>query len=137
MAECLFCKIAKKEISSEVVYEDGISVAFLDINPCTTGHTMVIPKIHIDNILSLPDSIAGDFMNAIKTISNLLKKALKPDGFTIGINHGRSAGQIIEHLHVHIIPRWENDGGGSIHSVVTSRPTESLSVIREKIVNHK
>ncbi|MBI2591597.1 MAG: HIT family protein, partial [Candidatus Brennerbacteria bacterium] len=60
---------------------------------------------------------------------------LKPDGFTIGINHGEASGQAVDHLHIHIIPRWKNDGGGSIHGVVNNPPKESLEEIKKKILH--
>lgn len=131
--DCLFCKIINKEFSAEIVYEDENSVAILDVYPKAPGHAMVLPKVHAENILDLPgDKIEGVFM-AVKNVTALLKEALSPDGFTIGINHGKVSGQAIDHFHIHIIPRWLNDKGGSIHSVVDNQPTESISEIANKI----
>ena len=72
--------------------------------------------------------------SAVKEITGLLQEKLAPRGFTIGINHGRVGGQLVDHLHVHIIPRFEGDGGGSLHSVVKNPPKESISEIRDKII---
>ncbi|MFA5098650.1 MAG: HIT family protein [Candidatus Paceibacterota bacterium] len=127
--DCLFCKIANKEIPAQVVYESNDATAVLDVNPRAPGHTMVLPKVHAANILELPDSKIEGVFKAVKETTDLLAKKLKPDGFTIGINHGKVSGQTVEHLHIHIIPRWNNDGGGSIHSVVDNKPTESLEEI--------
>lgn len=135
--DCLFCKIANKEISANIIYEDDDSVAILDVHPKAPGHTMVIPKIHSENILDLPDDKIEGVFKAVKNATALLKKALLPDGFTIGINHGKVSGQAIDHLHIHIIPRWRGDGGGSIHSVIDNAPAEPLEKIAAKIRNFK
>ena len=127
--DCLFCKIINKEIPAHIIYEDDEVVAFLDIHPCALGHTVIVPKIHVNNILDLPDEKIGSVFERVKKLTGLLEKVLDPDGFTIGINHKEAAGQIINHLHIHIIPRWSNDGGGSIHSVVNNPPRENLEEI--------
>ena len=131
---CLFCKIVAKSIPAAVIYEDEFVLAFLDINPMTLGHTLVIPKIHAENILDLPDDQIDPFFQAVKKIVALLQERLELRGFTIGINHGKMSGQAIDHLHVHIVPRYEGDGGGSLHSVVKNPPQESLKEIQAKIV---
>ncbi len=131
---CLFCKIVAKSIPAAVIYEDEFVLAFLDINPMTLGHTLVIPKIHAENILDLPDDQIDPFFQAVKKIVALLQERLELRGFTIGINHGKMSGQAIDHLHVHIVPRYEGDGGGSLHSVVKNPPQESLEEIQAKII---
>src|SRR3989304_7116484 len=131
--DCLFCKIGQKQIASEVVYEDADTLAFLDIHPRAPGHTVVIPKVHAENVLDLSETLAAPTFLTVKKVSDMLNKALKPDGFTIGINHGRASGQAVDHLHIHIIPRWNDDGGTSIHSVVNNPPKESLKEILEKV----
>ncbi len=132
--DCLFCKIINKTIPAEIVYEDKDALAFLDIHPRAPGHTMILPKTHAENLLDLPNNKTGPVFTAVKKVTALLKKSLKPDAFTIGINNGRVSGQIIDHLHIHIIPRWKDDGGKSIHSVVDNPPKKSLDEIRKKIV---
>lgn len=128
--DCLFCKIAKKEIAAEVIYEDKETMAFLDIQPRAPGHTIVISKVHSENILDLNNENIGPTFLTVKKITGILKNALEADGFTIGINHGRVSGQAVDHLHIHIIPRFKNDGGHSIHSVVNNPPTENLAQIK-------
>ena len=130
---CLFCKISTKEVKAEVIYEDTNTLAFLDIQPKAPGHTMIIPKSHAENILNLKDEDIQPTFLTVKKIAGILSKALKPNGFTIGINHGRVGGQVIDHLHIHVIPRFDGDGGGSIHSVVHNPPKESLETIAELI----
>ena len=135
--ECLFCKIANKEIAADVVYEDGKTAAFLDINPRAPGHTMVISKTHSRNILDLNDEEIAPLFLTLKRVTAMIDESLKPDGFTIGANHGSVSGQVVDHLHVHVIPRWKGDGGSSIHSVVTNPPAEAPGTIAEKIKKSK
>ncbi len=137
MVDCLFCKIGSKEIPAEVVYEDDATLAFLDINPLAPGHTMIIPKKHSENILDLPQELVGPVFASVKKMTLILNKVLMPDGFTIGINHGRVSGQAIDHLHIHIIPRFKGDGGTSLHSIVHNPPKETLEEIKSKILNVK
>jgi len=132
---CLFCKVAAKTIPVAIIYEDASSLAFLDIHPVASGHALVIPKLHFGNILDLPDNQVESFFRVVKKVVALLQERLEPGGFTIGINHGRISGQTIDHLHVHIVPRYEGDKGGSLHSVVNNPPQDSLEVIQAKLVN--
>ncbi|MDO8504628.1 MAG: HIT family protein [Candidatus Liptonbacteria bacterium] len=131
--DCIFCKIGKKEIPADMVYEDNNSFAILDIHPVAPGHTMVLPKIHADNLLALPEEEIGPLFEAVKTVLGKLKRALGPDGFTVGINHGSVSGQEIDHLHIHLIPRFKGDAGSSINSVVNNPPKETIQEIAEKI----
>ena len=131
--ECIFCGIARKEIPAEIVREDERTVAFLDIHPRAPGHTVVVPRQHSPTLLELPDGEIGLLFSAVKYATRLLANALHPSGFTIGINHGSVSGQTVDHLHVHILPRFLGDGGGSIHSVVTNPPQESLAAVAAKI----
>ena len=137
MSDCLFCRIANKEVEAAVVYEDDAAIAFLDIHPRSPGHAMIIPKKHCENIIDLPEAEVGPLFVAVKKVTELLQKTLQPRGFTIGINHGRVSGQEIDHLHVHVIPRYDLDGGGSIHSVVNNPPRESMEETRSKILGQQ
>jgi histidine triad (HIT) family protein len=130
---CLFCKIVSKQIPAKIIFEDSHVLAFLDVAPRAIGHTMVIPKVHAPNILALPAEELAPLFDAVKKVDGMLSKALRPDGMTIGVNQGRASGQEVDHLHVHLMPRWHNDGEGSIQSVVNTPPQESLDVIAEKI----
>lgn len=133
--DCLFCKIANKEIPSKIIYEDAVAIAFLDIFPHAPGHSVIIPKAHIKNIIDLPEEGVGPFFSAVKHVATLLQHKLNPAGFTIGANQGKLAGQFVNHLHIHVMPRFEGDGGGSLHSVVTNPPKEGLDEIYKKIVS--
>lgn len=132
--DCIFCKIGAKEIPSEMVYEDDHALAFLDIAPRAPGHAMVIPKVHAATFLDLPEAEIGPLFAAVKAVTQKIEQALKPDGFTVGINHGDAAGQTVKHLHVHVIPRWKDDGGGSIHSVVDNAPKEPVADLAKRIL---
>lgn len=116
--DCLFCKIVAKEITCHKVWEDENVLAFLDIHPCAKGHTVIIPKKHFGNLseMSLADweIISGGLSSVLAKV----KEVLNPDGMNLGINNGKVAGQAVGHVHWHLLPRWEGDGGGSMHSIV-------------------
>jgi histidine triad (HIT) family protein len=131
--DCLFCKIGKKEIPAEMVYENDHAFAILDINPVSPGHTMVISKTHAKDLPELPKDEVGPLFEGVKVVLAKIQKALKPDGFTIGINQGLVSGQVVGHLHIHLIPRFAGDNGKSVHSVVMNPPNESLTDTAKKI----
>lgn len=108
--DCVFCKIIKKEIPAYIVYEDEKVIAFLDIAPVNPGHTLIVPKIHYENILDTPSKILEELILATKKIAKAVCDGIGYAGFNLGVNNGRVAGQIISHLHFHIIPRRINDG---------------------------
>ncbi len=136
MADCLFCRIVNKEIPAEIIYEDADTLAFLDVHPKTPAHVLVIPKTHAENLAALSDSQIPPLFSTVKKIGKLLRSVLKADGLTIGINEGRASGQEVDHLHVHILPRFENDRGGSIQSIVNNPPLQNLKQIKEKILKN-
>ena len=121
---CIFCKIIKKEIPNYTVYEDNNSLAFLDIMPRAKGHTVVIPKRHALTAADLTEEEMKDLFVAVKKTAAKIKATLKPDGFNIGWNDGTSAGQVVPHLHVHIMSRWNGDGGGNMHSIINNPGAE-------------
>lgn len=131
--DCIFCKIARKEIAAEIIYEDMHAVGFLDVSPCAMGHAVIVPKRHAETILDLHGGEVGTVFTAVREVTALLKKALHPDGFTIGINHGQVAGQAVMHLHAHVIPRYLGDGGKSVHSVVNNASQETIVSIANRI----
>lgn len=132
--DCLFCKIVDKKIPAQVLYEDDHVLVFLDVAPQAPGHTMVIPKEHARNIIELSSAEVGPLFLGVKRTAELLKNKLQPEGVTIGINQGRASGQEVDHLHVHLLPRWHGDKGSAIQSVVNNPPKESLEEMREKLV---
>ena len=116
MDDCIFCKIGRGEAPSYKVYEDEHALAFLDIHPLSKGHTMVIPKMHGGTILDLPEEEVAHLFRAVQKTTARVRDVIKPEGFTLGVNH--EIGQDVPHLHVHIIPRWNNDGGSNIHGII-------------------
>jgi len=134
--DCLFCKIAVGEILAKKVWEDENVFAFLDINPSSPGHTVVIPKKHASTMFEFSREELGVFFDGVKKVMQKIKDSkLAPQGFNVGINHNGVAGQEIMHLHVHIIPRWKNDGGESIQSIIKKHSQgESLESVLAKII---
>lgn len=110
MNDCLFCKIVSGEIPCYKVYEDKHCLAFLDIRPLNPGHTLVIPKQHSKNILEIDEKTLQEIIIIVKRLSNKIKTVLQCDGINIMINNEPAAGQIVFHTHIHIIPRFKDDG---------------------------
>jgi len=108
--DCVFCKIVKGEIGCAKVFEDNDVLAFLDVNPVSKGHCLVIPKIHFENIFNVEESILQKVIVAAKNISEKIKVSLQADGINLIQANGKVAGQEIMHFHLHIIPRHEGDG---------------------------
>lgn len=118
MPDCIFCKIIKGEVPNYTVYEDKAVLAFLDIFPHAKGHTVVVPKRHIDTYFDLSDDETDKLSAGIKKVMEKIQAVLKPDGFNVGWNQSPAGGQVVPHLHIHILPRYEGDGGGSMHSII-------------------
>jgi histidine triad (HIT) family protein len=118
MEECIFCKIVNGEIPSYKVYEDDNVYAFLDIEPCTNGHTVVIPKKHVQNMDFMDEMMCAKLFFGVKKTFDVLKDKFKIESANIGLNEKEEAGQLVQHIHFHIIPRKEGDNGGSMHSIV-------------------
>lgn len=133
--ECIFCHIVAGDIPNDTVREDEATLAFLDIHPHALGHTVVIPKQHVETIFGLNGDEVGAFYRSVQKTMKRIQEVLKPDGFTVGLNHGEDAGQAIPHLHVHIFPRWKNDGGGSLHSVINNPGSLTVSEIAKRFVS--
>ena len=109
MKECIFCKIANKETPCFGVYEDSLVKVFLDTNPVSEGHLLVIPKEHYRDIFETPDRILGRINQVCKKMALLFKEKLNVDGVNIVNASGAQAQQSVFHLHYHVIPRYNND----------------------------
>jgi len=107
--DCIFCKIINNEIPSYKIYEDEKILAFLDINPVNPGHTLVITKKHFKNMEEIPEEELCFLIKAVKKIGKAIKEGLEVKGYNINENNDKIAGQVIPHIHFHIIPRNEND----------------------------
>jgi len=108
--DCIFCKIAKGEVESEKVYDDDNFIGILDINPKAEGHSLIIPKNHYKTILDMPNSLGNEFIEAIKKVAVKLIEGRKAEGFNVLINNYEVSGQLVPHVHAHIIPRKKDDG---------------------------
>ena len=108
--DCIFCKIAAGISPADKVYEDDKVVAFLDLRPSNKGHTLIVHRTHTNDLLSTPDDILLELMPRVKKIAAAILKTTGASGFNLSINNGFAAGQVVFHLHFHIIPRYENDG---------------------------
>ena len=110
MADCIFCKIIAGDLPSYKVYEDDVTVAFLDIHPVNAGHTLVVPKKHSHNIFD----IAPDDWRAVaetgRKVAIAIEKGLNADGVNLAMNNREHAGQVVPHPHLHVIPRFKGDG---------------------------
>ena len=104
LESCIFCKIAQKEAPANTVYEDEKAIAFLSIQPVNVGHTLVVPKKHYENIYDIPEEELAYLYTVVKKMTHAVKKAVDADGIRIVQNNGEAAGQVVLHLHVHIIP---------------------------------
>ena len=109
MDNCIFCKIANKEIPGKIIYEDDICVAFLDLSQTTNGHTLVIPKKHFKNFLEVDNDTLAHMIKVTKDIANKIVTRLNANGVNILTNANEVAGQTVMHFHLHIIPRYDNN----------------------------
>jgi len=110
--DCVFCKIVDGTIPSIKVYEDASTLAFMDINPLTEGHLLVVPKRHSQTLMETDDAVLQETILAAKKLGAALVRALKVDSVNLLQANGRWAAQSVPHLHFHLIPRRENDGAG-------------------------
>ena len=129
MSDCIFCKIISKEIPSEIIYEDENTLVFLDINPATKGHCLVIPKEHYETILDVPEDVLCKVIKTVKKMSSALSKT--NPGMSVVQSNGRAAHQEVDHIHFHVIPRSENDGQLLTWKAGSYAENESKSIANE------
>lgn len=134
---CVFCKIISKEFSSNIVYEDDYTLAFLDLSQSNDGHTLVVPKKHVENIFDMDDETISHVFKTVNKVSKAISKALNVNNINIINNNGKTAGQSVFHFHIHIIPRHEND---QIKLEVNDRSKElnpeDYTIIKDKIKSY-
>ena len=119
--DCIFCKIAAGEFPSNTIYEDDEFRVILDLGPASTGHALILPKNHYDDVCTLDREAAAKVLPLAARIGEAMKKSLGCTGFNLVQNNGRSAGQTVFHFHVHVIPRYE--GGPDMVSWEPGKPT--------------
>ena len=108
--DCIFCKMVAGQIPVTKIYEDQAVLAFLDIGPISDGHTLVIPKQHFEKLHEYPAELLGQVFSRLGKIAGAIAAAMNSEGYNLLCNNGRAAGQLVEHLHFHIIPRNTADG---------------------------
>jgi histidine triad (HIT) family protein len=120
--DCIFCQIVAGDIPGRIVHETETTLAFLDANPLSRGHTLVVPKAHHETIGDMDAALAADVFAALHELTPRVEAAVDADGSNVAFNNGSAAGQEVPHVHGHVIPRFEGDGGAPIHAVAGSRP---------------
>lgn len=106
---CIFCKIVAGEIPSYTIYEDDDFKAFMDISPAAKGHTILVPKKHMENVFEIDENTASKILPIAAKIAKALNEELQCDGMNILQNNGEIAGQTVMHYHIHLIPRYKDD----------------------------
>lgn len=106
MSDCIFCRIAAGAVKAEIVHETPEAIAFLDKFPAAKGHVVVIPRAHAVTLPDLDDAAVAGVFRAVKDVMRKVTAALAPAGMNVGWNHLPPAGQVVDHLHVHVLPRW-------------------------------
>ncbi len=107
---CIFCKIVTGVIPCTKVFEDDTVLAFMDISPLNKGHLLVIPKEHFDNIMEIDSRLYGHMASVICNLAKAVKGALNPDGANVMQLNGKAGNQVVPHVHMHLVPRWNGDG---------------------------
>lgn len=131
--DCIFCRIANGEIPSKAVYEDDSFRVILDVGPATKGHALILPKNHYADLYELPDEEAEKVIVLAKKMAAQLKEKLNCDGMNLVQNNGEAAGQTVFHFHLHLIPRYREDGQTLGWKPMESTP-EELEAVRKTIV---
>jgi histidine triad (HIT) family protein len=119
---CIFCRIAADEVPSRTVYRDDSVVGFLDANPLAPGHTLVVPTEHNRRLSALPNPLARELFGSVHTLVDRVETAVDAEAVTVAVNDGAAAGQEVQHVHCHLVPRFDGDDGGPIHAAMGSRP---------------
>jgi len=133
--DCIFCKIVKGEIKAKIIEESDKSLGFLDAFPLTKGHTLIIPKKHFEKLQDMPSENNSDLF---ETVRKVISRVDKLTGATLlALHNGRESGQVIPHVHVHLIPRSSDDSAGPVHSMFKSTPKLTDEEINELIENLK
>ena len=127
--DCIFCKIVSKEIPTKILVETESCIGFLDAFPLAKGHVLVIPKHHYEKLQDLPINVNTEVFS---TVHSLISKVDSLTGATlVAVHNGKQSGQEIPHVHVHLIPRSEDDSAGAVHSMFSKKPDLSESEIEE------
>lgn len=110
MNNCIFCRIVRGELPSEKLYEDNDVLAFMDIGPLVKGHALVIPKAHFDPLTAVPTPLLGRLMSVVQRVARGMVNGLHAEGYNVHQSNGACAGQVVPHVHFHVVPRFAGDG---------------------------
>ena len=138
--DCIFCKIASLQIPAAVVYENPMLLAFLDINPLAEGHLLVVPKDHYAHLVDVPPAACAELFSSVPTLGRALTDVTGAEGFNVLVNEGRVAGQVVPHVHCHLIPRKPVDDLGyrwNAGKYPPGRDTELADAFREALLEHR
>ncbi len=113
--DCIFCKIIAGQVPSVKIFEDDRSLAFMDINPRSDGHCLIIPKIHAPTLFDIEEKDLLAVVSTAKKVAMAIKASLAPDGMQVYQLNGKAAMQLIDHFHIHLVPRWKNDRADLLH----------------------
>lgn len=133
MENCIFCQIVSGTIPSSKVYGDDKVMAFLDITQTTNGHTLLIPKKHVRNVLEMDQETAQDLFVQLPKIARAVQKATGAAGMNIINNNEEVAGQTVFHAHIHLVPRFDSNDGISINYTTHEPDFQALGTLSEKI----
>lgn len=139
MENCIFCKIVNGDLPSSKIYEDKDLLAFLDIQPVNKGHVLIVPKQHKELMAELDDKILGRMIVLSKKVNQAMRKSeVQPEGINLFLADGKAAGQEVFHAHLHVIPRFKNDGFGFVfpEGYTDKPPRHELDLIGQKIQLH-
>lgn len=132
-ASCDFCRIGRREQSAEVVAEGASWVAFFPLNPATPGHTLIVPRSHVEDLWSADHDLVADLAQATLDVGHAISAALRPDGMNLITSAGATAEQTVFHLHLHVVPRWKADGFGHIWPIGERYEVDDLGDAAEMI----
>jgi histidine triad (HIT) family protein len=110
MSDCVFCRIVAKQLPATRVYEDDMTVAFMDLGQVNPGHVLVALKAHAENLYGLDDAQAGALLRTAARVARAIREAFQPHGLSVYQANGKTAGQTVFHYHMHLVPRYEGDG---------------------------
>ena len=108
-SDCIFCQIASGTATCEEIYQDDATLAFMDINPANDGHCLVIPKAHFENVFDMPPSVFGTVASTAAKVAHAVNEVLRPGGINLTQANGKTAGQSVLHMHIHVLPRRAGD----------------------------
>jgi len=131
LSDCIFCRIVRKEIESSTIYEDDKVLAILDVKPFKSGHTLIIPKGHFENIYDVPEDVIAQIYRIVKRVAIAIKKSIKPEGISIIQSNEVAGSQGIFHFHTHVIPRYFGDKINQVGVI-----WESNTMLTKKELDH-